>query len=315
MERVLVDIAVVGGGAAGLSLLAHLAGAGWEGSLALIDDGKVPLTEKSWAWWSQDDDLVNKAATSRYPRALVAGHGWARVLDLAPYDYRVITGDALLSAAMGRAAARIEVRHVTGVATHLDPQGTVMVEREDDVGVEVVAEWVFDSVGIGSGRTRETDGGLSRLDFHGVVVTTRHPVFDPQVMTLMDFRTSQADGLSFMYVRPVSACEALVERTTFVLPDGHVDHAPGLHVYIDEVLGIETCDMRLAETGTIELGATRVSSRGPIVATGSAAGAVKASTGFAFGRIQRHSAALAASLVLGGSRASWPTVLEVVRGP
>jgi len=292
-----VDAAILGAGAAGLSLAAHLACAGWGGRVVLIDEG-LPLEARSWAWWSAGDGLLDDAARA-WSRVRLAGPGWEREAPLAPLAYRAIDGPEL-AAAVGRLVGqRPGWSRVRGTVTAVTREGDgarVAVSTADGA-VEARARWVFDSVGVDD----PAGGPVPWLDVGGVRVSTVRDAFDPGAVTLMDFRTDQRDGVAFLYVLPASAREALIERTVYAFPGARPGtHRPHLDAYVREVLGLEDARVTPEEDAAIPLHPGALAAvDGAVVPIGARAGLVRASTGYGFARIQRHSAALAAALVGG----------------
>ncbi|WP_062530646.1 lycopene cyclase family protein [Demequina rhizosphaerae] len=297
-----VDAVIVGAGAAGLSLAAHLAAAGWGDDVLLLDDGAQPLEDRTWAWWSTGGGLLDRAASTVIGAADVAGDGWARRLPLAPYAYRVVTGPDLAAAVARLLAPRPGYRRLPGTARSLAVDDTgVQVAYEDPDGRAraVRARWVFDSVG--PGAPTPVPDPEARLDFLGLHVETDADVFEPGVVTLMDFRTAQDDGVAFVYAVAASARSALVERTVYAAPaasppshDGHLED------YLRDVVGARDHRIVSREEGSIPLRSSPPAHpAGPVIPIGARAGMIKAGTGYAFGRIQRHSAAIAAALAAG----------------
>jgi lycopene beta-cyclase len=135
--------------------------------------------------------------------------------------------------------------------------------------------------------------------FMGWVVQTERPVFDPAKATLMDFRTGQQRGTSFVYVLPFSATEALVEYTLFsaaVLENGEYDAA--LRAYLQQYWLIENYKVSDTEFGVIPMTNYSFPARSHhIISIGTAGGQTKGSSGYTFRFIQKHSAALVESLV------------------
>lgn len=324
-----VDAVVVGGGASGLSLVCHLAAAGWQGDVLLVDDGVVPPDAPAWAFWTRGGGLLDGAASPGSDRLRVRGPGLDRTLHLGPYRYRTTTGPRLREAADSLLADAPRIRRVRGHVTEVRPDAdgaVVRIAAPDDGEPQTVrARWVFDSVGPG---TSERDPSTPYLEFVGHRVECDDDVFDPDVPTLMDFRTDQSAGLAFVYVLPTSARTALVEHTRFVVPAGRPLPDPG-H---DDALRLALADLGASrhrvvgvERGTIPLHvAPPARPTGSVVPLGTRAGMVKASTGYGFDRMQRHSARIARSLVRHGHpfdvlgpdrwhRALDALLLEVVR--
>lgn len=301
------DAVIVGAGAAGLSLACHLAHSGWGSSVLVVDDGSYPLDQRSWAWWTTGGGLLDSAASTAVEHLTMAGSGWARTARLAPYSYRAIGGSELSAVTDRFMAARAGYRRVEGSVCRLIPQDDNCAVEIDvlDSGttrtVQISARWVFDSVGLLTSDVAST--AVAQLDFLGLHVECPTDTFDAGSVTLMDFRTDQAPGLAFMYVLPTSARSALVERTVFAQPgpydpdDGRSRHEAHVHHYLTHHLGVDHYRLAGREQGVIPLDRRpRATAEGAVIPIGALAGMVKASTGYGFGRIQRHSAAIADSL-------------------
>ncbi len=131
--------------------------------------------------------------------------------------------------------------------------------------------------------------------FKGWYVRTSQPFFDPSTITLMDFRVPQAGETRFVYVLPFSECEALIEYTAF---------SPALYKAeaYDEALAdycktwLQLTDYVVEETefGVIPMTdyAFAPQNGGNVHNIGTAGGFVKASSGYAFTRVQRKIRAL-----------------------
>lgn len=160
------------------------------------------------------------------------------------------------------------------------------------------ASWAFDSV------TREPPGRppCAHLAFAGWEVTCAEPRFDPETPVLFDFRVPQAGRSRFAYVLPAEPDRALVEITEFTgrhtLPSTVDDLSAALAAY----LGLAgPYEIQRAESAVLPLQPAPAARRsGRVLRIGVRGGLLKASTGYAYQRIQRDSAAIAASLVRHG---------------
>jgi len=164
------------------------------------------------------------------------------------------------------------------------------------------SRWAFDSV------SREPDAGPvdARLAFTGLEVACDRPRFDREVPTLFDFRPSATGGARFVYVLPQDPCRALVELTEFVPRSGQptpiAARTADVTAYLRDVVHCDGYRILRTESAVVPL-----RSRPPlrrrgrrVLAIGARAGLIKASTGYAYQRIQRDSAAIASSLVRHG---------------
>ena len=139
--------------------------------------------------------------------------------------------------------------------------------------------------------------------FKGWIIETAVPVFDANKPVLMDFRVGQDQGTTFVYVMPFSETQALIEYTLFndrLLEQQQYDE--GLKDYINRFLKIDLYKIIEEEFGVIPMTNYRFPSRnGKIINIGTAGGQTKASSGYTFRFIQKHSAALVQQFVRFGN--------------
>lgn len=283
-------IVIAGGGLSGLSLAAHLAVADHRHPVVVVDDGSSPPDSRTWASWSAEPGLLDAAASRWFDKIRVHVRGRTNVLRLGRYRYRVVRGEDL--AAVVRRYTD-PLRHFTFQHGHVDgvTDGGVLVDGE-----LVRARWVFDSV-IGPGEQPPAD---AQLVFRGWQVSCERAVFDAEIPTLFDFRTSQTQGASFVYVLPEDAHHALVEHTSFTaagVPQDETAQREALTEYLAEVVGADQYEIEREEHAVLPLRAAEASRRhGHVLTIGAQGGLLKASTGFAYQRVQRDSAAIAESM-------------------
>ncbi|WP_037310020.1 lycopene cyclase family protein [Amycolatopsis orientalis] len=295
-----MTILIAGGGLSGLSLTAHLAARPEPlGPIVVVDDGRRPLATAGWASWSAEPGLFGEAVSRTFDRFHVHAEGHDRRVDLGRYRYRYIRGDDFAAAVTRIAARRPDIRFLTGRVTAIRQAGSGAEAIVD--GRVHHADWVFDSV-LGPARPK----AAAWLIFRGWHVRTPEPAFDPAVPTFFDFRTPQRRGASFVYVLPRGPQEALVEHTTFAPPESRGIARPqeqraALREYSSAILKVRNGVVAREESASIPLSAAAVDRRrGSILAIGTKAGMVKASTGYAFARIQADSVAIAESLATHG---------------
>ncbi|MFG2834289.1 lycopene cyclase family protein [Streptomyces zaomyceticus] len=294
------DVVVIGAGAAGLSLAWRLLrpppGADAP-SVVLIDAPPGPLRPppRTWCYWEQGPGDYDAWLTASWNSLRLHGPAGPPVRrDLGRLTYKMLTSESFDRAVRPRLTG---LRLVEAVAEDITdrPDGvTISCRAADGTARRVRARWAFDSRPPASrppARVRLVQ------HFQGWFLRTERPAFDPRTVDLMDFRTPQPPhGLSFGYVLPLSGREALVEYTEFgrePLTDHEYEDA--LRHYTGSVLGLGAFDVRAVERGRIPMTDARHDRRAgtSTFRIGTAGGAVRPSTGYAFAAIQRQTRAVA----------------------
>jgi lycopene beta-cyclase len=301
-----VDVAIVGAGGAGSSLLVHLARLLPEGaeppSIAVVDPVRRAGRDRTWCFWDDGTSPVEGAIHRAWREVLlVDGEGTEHRLDLAPLRYVMVRSQELYSLA-DEAAERLGVVRVTAPAGDA-VDGTDRARLHTGAG-EISARWVLDSRPATPLRPAMT---ALLQHFRGWTVRFADDVLDPTAPVFMDFTVPQpARGVAFGYVLPDDARTGLVEYTEFsrarLDTAGYERH---LTAYLAARWGVAGepggYEVKEVEDGAIPMTdavpVRRVGRR--IVRLGTAGGATRASTGYTFSAMQRQSAAVAASLLAG----------------
>ena len=295
------DFAILGGGAAGLSVALEIMDSPLKNSSILIVEKDAKDTnDRTWCYWADRPTRYDGFARQVWPRLRFQSEGFDGTWELSPLRYQMVRGLDFYNYAHLELANHT-VTFVRGLAEVADGPDYATVT----VGTQSYqAKWAFDS------RIRPSDvlpnprrHHTLMQHFTGWEIESVTPVFDPHTVTLFDLRTPQRGGVTFFYILPFSPTRALVEYTLFsaqVLPDG--EYGEALRKYLATTLGIK--DYRILETeqGIIPMTdhpfPRRLGKR--ILAIGTRGGRVKPSTGYAFARIQRDSRRIVASLLQRG---------------
>lgn len=292
------DYIVSGGGAAGRSLVCRILAKPElrEKKILLIDREPKRENDRTWCFWEKETDFFEDIVFHSWDKLWVHTENFSRLLDIAPYRYKLIRGidfyeytDRIISQAPN-------VERVFGRVTGLesDEEGaTVKVEDRTFRG-----KWCFNSIFFG-----EIDKAkVNYLDqhFRGWFVRTDTDVFEPGEATLMDFRTPQCEETRFLYVLPHTRREALVEVAIFSnnhLTSGQYDEI--IRNYFDQYFsGGNTYTVEQVETGNIPMTDHLFpKEEGRIIHLGMAGGDTRASSGYTFFNIQRRTAAIVQRLV------------------
>ncbi|KAB8160302.1 lycopene cyclase [Streptomyces sp. 3MP-14] len=301
------EVAIVGAGAAGLSLalrLAHPPPGARPLAVTLVEAPAGPLRPppRTWCWWEPAGGPFDDWLTASWPRLRVRGpDGETIERGLGDGRYKMLTS-ADFEARVRERTGAVERREWTVRRVRSGPGGAELLgETAEGRPARLRARWVLDS------RPPATPPpARTRLlqHFHGWFLRTPRPAFDPAVVELMDFRVPQpAEGLAFGYVLPLAEDRALVEYTAFSRrPLTDAGYGRALAHYAGRVLGLgDDHRVEAVERGIIPLTDARHRRRaGPAVfRIGAAGGATRPSTGYTFAAVQRQTAAVADALFAG----------------
>ncbi|WP_406290412.1 lycopene cyclase family protein [Streptomyces sp. NBC_00209] len=296
------DVAVVGGGAAGLSLAHRLTESG-AATVTVIEppDGPPRPAERTWCYWHAEADGLDGAVSASWSVLRVHGaDGRPVTVEPAPFTYRMVRSADFERLVHGR-LARADGGHVlraTADAVRAVPGGAeVRCTLPDGSTVGVRARRVFDSRPLPALPPARTQ---LLQHFRGWFVRTATDRFDPGVADLMDFRVPQpGHGLAFGYVLPLAPDRALVEYTEFSRrPLTTQAYESALGHYCRDVLRLGALTVERTEQGAIPMTDARFPHRaGPSVfRIGTAGGATRPATGYTFAAVQRQARAIAAAL-------------------
>ncbi|MDQ0964218.1 lycopene beta-cyclase [Streptomyces sp. B4I13] len=300
------EVAILGAGAAGLSLahrLSHAAPPGRRVTAVLLDAPPGPLRppRRTWCFWEAGEGPYDDAVTAAWRRLRVHDPtGRPTEDDIAPLRYKMLRSDDFARHVDHALAQSDDVRRLEAAVETVrgDADGAEILARTDDGRPVIVhARWVFDSRPLARLPAART---TLLQHFHGWFVRTDRPAFDPGTAMLMDFRVPQPpQGLAFGYLLPTDRHRALVEYTEFsraVLPRRAYDEA--LRRYTDDTLRLGGFEVTETETGVIPMTDARFARRAApsVFRIGAAGGATRPSTGYTFSAVQRQTRAVAEAL-------------------
>lgn len=283
------DIAVIGGGLAGLSLLYHLEGAGKLSGkrVLLVDPERKTTHDRTWSFWEAGEGPFENLLHHRWERVSLHNSENDCTCDLRPYAYKVILSNAFYDHVNGVLDRLAGLTRIKSKATDLSP-GAGRVSFALD-GQTFTAGHVFSSL------PRPLDHRQLRqpyLDqhFRGWFIDTETDVFEPDRATLMDFRTPQCGETRFFYVLPFTKRRAMVEIAIF--SNDHLtttEYDTLIGNYIAEHWTKGNYEVYHTEQGNIPMTTyDYLRRRGNLIYIGLGGGAARPSTGYTFYGLQRQ---------------------------
>ncbi len=294
------DYIIAGAGCAGLSLLYRILQQDFlqNKRILVLDSVKKHKNDRTWCFWEKHPGLFQPIVHHQWNELIFKSETVHNQFSLKDYSYKMIKGDDFYKYVLDYAKKFDNVTFKTEKVISFDPTNDA-VQIETDINT-YLGNYVFNSTPIYYPELSKATTLLQH--FKGWVIKTETEVFNPKVGTLMDFTVSQEHGDTFMYVLPTSNKEALIEYTLFTEKTiDQKDYETALSNYIKDNLGIETYDLVHEEYGIIPMSTqsfNRVHSDSDrIIHLGTAGGSTKASSGYTFQFIQKHTSEIVDNLL------------------
>lgn len=293
------EVLILGGGCAGLSLAYRLASQPGSPTVILIEARRRYVNDRTWCGWRIEPHPFAHCLVTQWHTLRLRDTGREIEFNCADYPYEMIDAGCFYTSCLSRidAAAHIERRvgRVAGVDAH---RSHLEVSLEN--GSRLRGRWVVDTLP----RPARLVAPWRWQDFAGLEVSS--PRLEDTEPTLMDFsiksEIAEPDQLDFLYRLPIAPGRTLFEWTRFARPasDPHLLEQ-ALHRYLDQLLDGDYRVLR-HEHGSLPMAppSGRPSrAGGRHILAGAYAGAMRASTGYAFHAIQRWSDHCASALSRG----------------
>jgi lycopene beta-cyclase len=246
-----------------------------------IQDKDTFHSDQTFCFWATEAEMQEMGL------AHLVSASWNQVrvngihTPIAPYRYYHIRSEDLFRFT-GEVLERHGAHHIGESARNLDLK-SYPHRITTDSGKTYTANDIFDSR---PPEFLECQAHQTHLhqSFYGWVVEALEPVFDAATFTMMDFNVPQMGATQFMYVLPFGERTALVELTRFGPEIIQKDEAEaGLKHYIEEHFG--PVQIIRDEYGVIPMSSAALPDTymgRHALRTGSRAGRIKPSTGYAF---------------------------------
>jgi len=285
-------------GCAGLSLAVHLIQSGKfsDKKILLIDKESKIQNDRTWCFWENENGLFQNIVYKSWEKVWIKSMEMEKLLLLNPYQYKLIRGKDFYDYCIQLIQKQTNFSIIYSNVFELQNEGQlVMVKTQDGI---FTTDYVFNSILFQKPVLSAKEIYLQQ-HFKGWVIETPEAVFNPDEATLMDFNVHQDKGTAFVYIMPFSERRALVEFTLFsknlLAP---VEYDEALKNYIHQYLTKGSYKIAEEETGIIPMtNHAFVPVQGRIIHMGIVGGQTKASSGYTFQFIQKHSARLVRSLI------------------
>ena len=295
-----LDLAILGGGCAGLSLALRLAEQpGRRQRVMVIESRSAYTNDRSWCFWRLGPHRHEPLVKRSWSSVTVRSESRAVHVDCTRTPYQLLEAGAYYDHACSAIAACEGVRLQTGVSVLEPPRPVPGGWRIETSAGGLTAAQVIDTRP--PSQARRGDSVLWQ-SFFGQEVACDRAVFDTSRVELMDFASESPQGVAFTYVLPLAADRALIETTLFhPQPHGPDELSIRQRQAVQRLCGDAQTRVVRSEAAVLPMGMTR-----PATALGSGylraglmSGAARPATGYAFQRIQRWADECGAALRCG----------------
>ena len=277
------DFAIIGSGLAGLQLALRFA----EEKefkfkkIALINPVEKNKNDRTWCFWEKGSGRWDSILHKKWGKGEIFAQDEKVDLELSPYTYKMIRGIDFYEYCFEKINSAHNIQFIQDEIKSVKQQEKLLVEGKEG---NYAAHKIFDSR-IPLDFFQEDNFTRIVQHFKGYRIKTEKPLFDDTKFRMMDYRLKYKDSTSFIYILPFSETKALVEFTfftPFMVEEKVYDER--LKKYISDYLKVENYTIEETEQGKIpmtDFPFWDYSSKNWIK-IGTAAGWVKASSGYAF---------------------------------
>ena len=296
------DYIIAGSGCAGLSLLHKILQTPslQNKSILVIDKDQKKSNDRTWCFWEKNPGPFESIVYAKWNKLEFLSTDFKKELNLESYTYKMIQGIDFYNFVINYAKKFKNVSFVQESINSIDniDKKAVLKTTKNTY----TANYIFNSTNLFNPKINEQNSLLQH--FKGWLIKTEKPVFNPEIGRLMDFRVSQENGATFVYVLPTSTTEALVEYTLFSprVLEREV-YTSELKKYIKEELGIDNYTLIHQESGVIPMSLEKFEQnpKQNVINIGTSGGYTKASSGYTFQFIQKNIIEIINNLVEGNN--------------
>ena len=302
-----VDVLILGGGCAGLSLATKLAAFGKNApKVVIVEQRKHYTNDRTWCFWDIENPEYHSLSSYAWSKFEVSNHQKSNLYDCSHHQYLMLESHHFYQDALTHIKANPNIQLMMGEAVLSEPIKTQNGWAINIANTAFHAKLVVDTRP--PKKINHQDAILWQC-FVGYEIETQFDCFLPEKMTLMAFDHAFKDGLAFIYILPTSSKKALIEYTVFseniIAKAQLISH---LEKYIANKLNGETYQVLRMEHGVLPMG-NKVATQDKNTSNlriGLFSGAARPSSGYAFQRIQLWARKCAQSIVVNNKLYNFP---------
>ena len=285
------DIAILGGGAAGLSLARHMVDT--KHKIAIIEPRRSYRNDRTWCFFNSQSHDLSDLVCAYWSEYSLESLGQEIVFQNEKQLYQCIRSIDFYQDAYKKINTSHNIDLVLGETAldicHKDNNFDILMNNN-----KLQATYVIDTRP--APKSDYKSPYLNQI-FSGIEVQTHTPLFNPGRALLMHNLTCDKHGLGFVYILPFSANHALIEWTRFTPDQLTPDQLDQECAEICLSFAGDRYEALYKEHASIPMAHIKPQKQHPhIFLAGGRGGAIRPSTGYAFQNIQKWAKKCAQSI-------------------
>ena len=282
METEKFDYVICGGGASGMLLANGLVSDSFFSNkkILLVEKDSKAVNDRTWCFWEKSESELEHIVSKKWNSAIFKANNFKKKFETSPYRYKLIRGIDFYNNFKGLKSKHNNLSYLNAEILKIDKVTNIITTNKGCFEGKLIFSSIFDASLIKNQKKYP----YLKQHFIGQLVETENEIFNPNVVTLMDFDIPQKDSTRFIYVLPFSKTKALVEYTLFSLNELEKDEY--LNSIKSYLKNLNSGNYKVVETeqGSIPMSAYKFKSGNTknLLNIGTAGGWTKASTGYTF---------------------------------
>lgn len=287
------DLIIIGGGCAGLSLALRLARLGLAAPKTLVLERRSAYSnDRTWCFWSKEHELYPNLVQHCWKQMSVQAEGRRIVMDCAGTPYQMIPAASFYAHALEEINKSTQVSILMDTHFVVDPAKVNQNWEIETRASSYRSRYVIDTR---PPRNPAASDSILWQSFLGQEIECEEAVFEPQTVDLMNFMPSdsasppKSSRAVFSYLLPFSPRRALIEATVFSAQREQPDLQNLLNCAVYRQTRGAAYRIVRSESGLLPMGGEAIlDTQDPsYIRVGLHSGGARASTGYAFQRIQQ----------------------------
>uniref|UniRef100_UPI00404B17CB lycopene cyclase family protein n=1 Tax=Flavobacterium sp. TaxID=239 RepID=UPI00404B17CB len=278
------DYIIIGSGLSGLLTAHEMSKDNWfaNKTILILDQHIKNTNDRTWCFWEKETGEFESIVHKNWQQAFIGNQDKNKIYDLNPYQYKMIKSADFYDFIKNKLLKNPNIHFVQDKVLEVikNKNANQIIVQNKTYEATFVLDSIFDAKPV----ENQKQFPYLKQHFIGWFVKTDENMFDPEVVTFMDFTIPQKGNTRFMYVLPTSQQEALFEYTLFSedLLDKN-EYELAIQDYL-HVKGISNYKIIEKEKGNIPMTSFSFSDKNSAryLKIGTAGGWTKASTGFTF---------------------------------